>query len=407
MSVEFSDSAADLRHLDEQTTDVPLPVETTDIIIDHLHNDIRSLRACSLVCHAWLPSTRHHLFNSFTIKPGDAYFADSVTFLTTTPEIARHIRSLRIISHPVSLTQMDTLIKSIPRLRSLTLSEVIVYDHRSDNLDPAVRFPALEELTILSSNILNHNFAFLFPFLGLFQSISRLQLQAMLRLLDVNFTVDPCPSANLALTHLSAYHMHPPVLRKLIQHTRTCETLRVLWFDDGFFQWQSIAELGSIFQALGPSGCLKRIIFGPLDIFHPSRSGEWDELQIGRCQGLEELNLRTRVVLRMHVDLFATLPPTVRTIRITLVGIDNSAREPGADSQWEDFDAAFSGSQFAHVILVLETSPRLKERLNAKKTAELMDRVMNGLRSLRAQGRLVVSEQSMEWWRVSSTNKTA
>ncbi|KAI0755841.1 hypothetical protein C8Q74DRAFT_1441993 [Fomes fomentarius] len=160
--------------------------------------------------------------------------------------------------------------------------------------------------------------------------------------------------------------MHLPVLHKLIQHTRTRETLRVLWFDDGMFEWQSIAELGNIFQAVGPSGCLKRIILGPLDIFERQSidTEQWDELQIGCCQGLEELHFHTRVVLRVHVDLFATLPPR----------------------QWEEFDAAFSGPQFSHVMLALETSPGPKEKLNANNYAELMGRVMNGFKSLRAQG---------------------
>ncbi|KAF8056527.1 hypothetical protein FPV67DRAFT_1677915 [Lyophyllum atratum] len=41
-----------------------LPPELTDIIIDYLFSDVRALKACSLVCKAWLPSCRCHLFRS-------------------------------------------------------------------------------------------------------------------------------------------------------------------------------------------------------------------------------------------------------------------------------------------------------------------------------------------------------
>ncbi|KAF9653706.1 hypothetical protein BDM02DRAFT_3107685 [Thelephora ganbajun] len=41
-----------------------IPPELTDQIIDHLHNDSKSLNACALTTRDWLPSTRYHRFRS-------------------------------------------------------------------------------------------------------------------------------------------------------------------------------------------------------------------------------------------------------------------------------------------------------------------------------------------------------
>ena len=41
--------------------------ELIDAIINHLHDDIESLRACSLVCKAWTRSARCHLFSELIV----------------------------------------------------------------------------------------------------------------------------------------------------------------------------------------------------------------------------------------------------------------------------------------------------------------------------------------------------
>ncbi|KAJ7505767.1 hypothetical protein B0H11DRAFT_1976104 [Mycena galericulata] len=44
------------------------PQELTDQILDHLHDDRFSLFECSLVCWAWIPATRFHLFANLTLR---------------------------------------------------------------------------------------------------------------------------------------------------------------------------------------------------------------------------------------------------------------------------------------------------------------------------------------------------
>lgn len=41
-----------------------IPPELVDQIIDHLHNDLKSLNACALTARDWLPSARYHRFHS-------------------------------------------------------------------------------------------------------------------------------------------------------------------------------------------------------------------------------------------------------------------------------------------------------------------------------------------------------
>lgn len=47
---------------------IPLPQELIELIIDFAHDDPRTLRSCALVCRAWLPSSRYHLFSSIIVR---------------------------------------------------------------------------------------------------------------------------------------------------------------------------------------------------------------------------------------------------------------------------------------------------------------------------------------------------
>ena len=50
------------------------PPELADAVIDQLHGDTNSLRACALTSSSWLSTSRYHLFS-------DVYFEDEVTIL--------------------------------------------------------------------------------------------------------------------------------------------------------------------------------------------------------------------------------------------------------------------------------------------------------------------------------------
>ncbi|KAH9923252.1 uncharacterized protein B0H18DRAFT_474185 [Fomitopsis serialis] len=45
-----------------------LPLEIQEQVLDHLHDDPSALEACSLVCSAWLPTARLHLFRTVKLR---------------------------------------------------------------------------------------------------------------------------------------------------------------------------------------------------------------------------------------------------------------------------------------------------------------------------------------------------
>lgn len=47
-----------------------LPAEISDEIIDHLHDDSKTLQICSFVCKAWTVTCRFHLFSRLKLDPG-------------------------------------------------------------------------------------------------------------------------------------------------------------------------------------------------------------------------------------------------------------------------------------------------------------------------------------------------
>ncbi|CDO70005.1 hypothetical protein BN946_scf184354.g7 [Trametes cinnabarina] len=70
-----------------------LPPELCDYTIDYLWDDIESLRACSLACRAWLPSSRFHLFRNVRLRHAD----DVERFralLSSAPGIVHCVRKL-------------------------------------------------------------------------------------------------------------------------------------------------------------------------------------------------------------------------------------------------------------------------------------------------------------------------
>ena len=54
--------------LTETTMSLFLPPEILDNIVDHLHNEPTTLRACCLVSKSWIPRTRIHLFNRVELR---------------------------------------------------------------------------------------------------------------------------------------------------------------------------------------------------------------------------------------------------------------------------------------------------------------------------------------------------
>ncbi len=78
-----------------------LPAELCNLIIDHLHDSKPSLLACSLVCRAWIPECRFHLFHNLRLCRDTA---DSFFQLFKSPHAtlaSAHIRELDVTQNTV------------------------------------------------------------------------------------------------------------------------------------------------------------------------------------------------------------------------------------------------------------------------------------------------------------------
>ena len=78
-----------------------VPPEVTDRILDHLHDTKRILVKCSLVCRAWLPTTRYHIFENIDLwsraEFDRLYSLVGASKLDTLPKAALYVRNLEIL----------------------------------------------------------------------------------------------------------------------------------------------------------------------------------------------------------------------------------------------------------------------------------------------------------------------
>jgi len=150
----------------------PLPPEILDRIVDQLHDDLATLKACCLVSKSWIQRAQKHLFTSLSfnaLTPALEFWKMSFPDPANSP--AHHIQTLSIC-HPHLIRAVDTILTfcnvrrldvfargsknpwisllplhgSFPILRSLYLS----FDSLPDSviLDFICSFPLLEDLTL-------------------------------------------------------------------------------------------------------------------------------------------------------------------------------------------------------------------------------------------------------------------
>ncbi|KAJ7333445.1 hypothetical protein DFH08DRAFT_881250 [Mycena albidolilacea] len=143
-----------------------MPPELTDRTIDFLWDRQPDLRACSLVCRQWLPSSRRHLFESTTVRP-DARFLPFLSSVVTKyartldfrlwppemdplgPEILHHM--------PMVLNLRNVVLGSLPpspenfpvlsRVVKLSLQHT-EFPSCAELVESLAKFPALRELEL-------------------------------------------------------------------------------------------------------------------------------------------------------------------------------------------------------------------------------------------------------------------
>ena len=122
------------------------PLEIEETILDLLAEDDEghsALKTCSLVCQAFLPICRKHIFRSIVLNDHDVVSSATThafkRLLRETPEIAYYIRKLdyKILIADLSASMQESL-KQISRLEFLTVRQAVQDPWSSNPIRPAL-----------------------------------------------------------------------------------------------------------------------------------------------------------------------------------------------------------------------------------------------------------------------------
>ena len=134
----------------EGSQQVLFPQELSDQIINHLRDDMASLKACSLVCWSWLYSSRIHIFRTLAVTSKTfallAAFITEVSRCTISPYVKRiEFKDIRLPSSPQGPTRLGPL-----SLFASTLTHLHLRDARFNNflelLDLICSFRSLQSI---------------------------------------------------------------------------------------------------------------------------------------------------------------------------------------------------------------------------------------------------------------------
>ena len=174
--------------------------EIVDIIIDYLHDDFDTLKSCSLVCHAWLPASRFHLFDVVTCLRGqDATLKHFLAWAMSSPDATPYIRT--VIIQPVSekhtrqddapmwlaplqpiglmVEDIGMLARSLNNLQHIVLRSVFLSASSSfalSSLSISSNRPSLSALSILHCSTVDYNFTPVYLLLSFFSEINTLEV---------------------------------------------------------------------------------------------------------------------------------------------------------------------------------------------------------------------------------------
>jgi hypothetical protein len=271
-----------------------LPQELIDQIIDHVHDDLLTLRACSLVSHAWLPTSRFHLFAKVSLKATSPQQQPSVlqdrckrlhAILARAPELIPNIRELEIcegspLHHPdpdhvqsttwvttertlMALFRMLTHVRRFDFSATWTLHWTLLPPPFQAALCTLLALPTVTYVRLHSWDF--PNFAALDSLLNHCKSLKGLALSSTTVRTDIVPAREPSPkTSSLALDVLTldsvtfAYLEYWLLSRHAFVNVCSLRELRVAQFHD-------VLIVDNLLRAIGPS----------LEHFH-LKPGMWD-----------------------------------------------------------------------------------------------------------------------------------
>ncbi|KAF7354059.1 hypothetical protein MVEN_01093100 [Mycena venus] len=217
-----------------------LPPEVIDLIIDNLHDQPSTLRACSLVGRNWLDGSRHHLFNRIYLTARNlGVFRDLLKSPSNT--LSFHLRHLHATGFQApDLIQLLPLLPALSHLHWLSIyRNLILHD---DAVLGAGTFPLIRSLTLSRTSFTSR--PGLSDFLSRFPSLKKLALDPV----SVSQRESPTLSA---LTNLNLDTLKMTNNLGLLRWLRwTGFALRAQSIELNFEEMEM--EVSEFFDALGP-----------------------------------------------------------------------------------------------------------------------------------------------------------
>lgn len=114
------------------------PLEISDAIIDHLHEDSKSLAICGLVCRQWVAASRYHLIDTLWIRSNTAQWCFHIlqSPLCTLWPYVRHLRMCEQRFYPDSLIHSP---KGLPLTKFVAVETLLLH---------GMQWPARNELGV-------------------------------------------------------------------------------------------------------------------------------------------------------------------------------------------------------------------------------------------------------------------
>lgn len=351
-----------------------LAPEIIDHIIDHLHDDKHTLRACSLVCKAWVDTAQFHLIERLkhAVSAGGTSFDGLIAFLQKTPRIALRVQELHVFplhtsadnrgGRDVSAERLLPVLALLPRLNLLRIRNL---NWTGYGTDPEVARQRCEEGRPTSLHTLmlqqvtmqsGHNFRDL---ISLFKPLRQLITEGFWiprKHLDA-FLSCPIPDVSLESLQLDAATQSGHMIQ-LILLSKTTSAIRYL--DVTCSTREDTEALQLLLNQVGPQLCSLRVALEPRSMgdLTGNRSANSPLFDLSCCTTLPSfqfaINMNTASPFHnpssypaVHpwshvIDIFRHLPPRVETVQIDLKRIDSTFREDVLASPWAELDLKLS-----------------------------------------------------------------
>lgn len=352
-----------------------LPVELQDMVIDHLHDDIPSLKTCSLVAKPWLFTAKFHLFHDITLvtspsdpRPtGNPETPRSITisqFFADCSSIWSFVRVLYLKDYGFHFGRTTPnaeyfarMMVDLPNLHSLILSG-LAFPELSPN------FLTKDNLTLhrLTLSNVSFNADHLSIFLSRFSTVKHLQiLEQTCCVASSGSPYSYFPRVTSLAVEGATYNSSESVMQGIPLQVIS-SSLTTFIFRMSHCRGAEVADavkmLSNTLKIIGPSLLHLVIDYANLDLREHCLTS-WRSLGLSSCTALQSLAICifTGVMDSMSEDdcmlqwssaatIISTAPPHLPELTL---GIFNTDAEhpiiPPEGVDWESFDKLLNGSR--------------------------------------------------------------